>query len=373
VSPEPGPRLTLRQLNRALMARQLLLERSSLDVEGAIEHLVGVQAQTPLTPYMSLWTRLDGFTTDALADALLERRVARIATLRSTIHLHTASDALTIRPTVDEVGVRMLRSSRGKGLDGLHLDEVAAAARTILEDEPMTLAALAARLAPIWPDRDPEHLSTTARCVLPLVQPPPRGVWGRSGASVHTTAESFLGRAMQRADLRALVRRYLAAFGPAGVRDAQVWSGLGVKDLAPVFEELRPDLVTFSDDKGRELFDLPDAPRPPADTPAQVRFLGDLDNVWLSHADRDRMVDPGHRSRLIRSIGPNKGTVLLDGRLQGMWRTRSTKSGVILGIEPFGRLAKTDQQALEREGRTLLSLLAPARFETAEIRFDGLA
>jgi hypothetical protein len=138
-----------------------------------------------------------------------------------------------------------------------------------------------------------------------------------------------------------------------------------------VFEQLRPELVTFVDPKGRELFDLPDAPRPDADTPAPVRLLGDLDNVWLSHADRDRMVDPSVRMRLIRSIGASRGTVLVDGRLEGMWRVRSTKQRATLGVEPFGRLRKADERAVTAECEALLTLLAPD--VAHEVRLDGLA
>jgi hypothetical protein len=268
--PVPGGVLGVRELNRALLARQLLLHRAPRDVIETVEHLVGMQAQAPFPPYYGLWSRIDGFRPDDLARLLTGRSVVRIALMRGTIHLVSARDCLPLRQLVQPVLDRAFRSNHGKRLPGVDLAALAAAGRELVESEPMTFRQLGDALAKRWPDHPPADLAQGVRTLVPLIQVPPRAVWGRAGLSLHTSAESWLGiTAPDGPDPAVVVTRYLAAFGPATVRDVQAWSGL--TGLRSVVDSLRPGLVTFRGEDGAELFDLPGAPRPPGGTPARLR------------------------------------------------------------------------------------------------------
>jgi len=283
-------RLTRQELNRATLARQLLLERAAMPVLDAVEHLGGLQAQTTHSWYQALWARLDPFDPVETGRLLEERALVRLGLQRGTIHLVSARDCLWMRPLVDPVMEKGLSSFVRQLPPDLDRDAVAAAARELVEERPLTGAQLGRALVQRFPGRDEQALAQLARARLALVQVPPRGVWGRSGQAAHTTAEAWLGQPLDdRPDPERLVLRYLAAFGPATPMDAQTWSGL--TRLGEVFEGLRGQLVTFTGEDGRELFDLPDAPRPGADVPAPVRFLPDFDNLLLSHADRRRFMD----------------------------------------------------------------------------------
>jgi hypothetical protein len=364
--------LSLRALNRATLARQLLIERDTRSAEDAVEHLVGMQAQAPFPPYTGLWTRLTDFAPTALADALVERRVVRIVLMRGTVHLVTAADAGFLRPLVQPIMSRDLRTNtmHAPGLVGLDLDELAAAAREALAAESHTGKELGAALARRWPDRPAAALAHAARGLLPLVQVPPRAVWGRSGQTRYRTAEDWLGRPLDPdPDPARLVVRYLGAFGPASVADVQAWSGL--TRLREVVEPLRPSLRVFADESGRELFDLPDAPRPDADIPVPVRFLPEFDNLLLSHADRTRVMSEEHRKRLFFSKnGVFPGTFLVDGFLRGEWRITKQRNEATLTITPYAKLSTKDASALTREGTRLLEFAA-ADAESREVRLAG--
>jgi len=349
----------VRRLNRALLARQLLLEplapRGVLEV---VEHLVGLQAQAPFPPYYGLWSRIAGFRPDDLAELLTGRGVVRIALMRGTIHLVSAGDCLPLRQLTQPVLDRVFRANHGKRLPGVDFDELAAAGRELVESEPMTFGQLGEALAKRWPDRPPADLAQGVRALVPLVQTPPRAVWGRAGQSLHTSAESWLGvRAAGQLSLAGLVRRYLAAFGPATVRDVQAWSGL--TGLRGVLEELRPSLITFRTEAGAELFDLPDAPRPPGDVPVPVRLVAEFDNLVLSHADRTRIVSEDNRGRLYSVNGIFPGTVLVDGFVAGRWRLTAGRGPVTLTIEVWDPVAKTGRLALAAEAERLLAFAAP--------------
>ncbi|MFR9796790.1 winged helix DNA-binding domain-containing protein [Streptomyces sp. MS06] len=347
-----APVLGTRALNRATLARQLLLSRSPLGVRQAVEHLVGLQAQSVQPPYHALAARLGGFTPDRLSDLLADREVVRIVTLRSTLHAHTADDCRTLRPLVQPARDREVSLFR-KGLAGVDLDRLAALARDLVESEPRSMKQLREALSERWPDADPQALGVAARCRLPLVQITPRGLWGRSGGVVVTTAERWLGRPAEPAPAPdTAVLRYLAAFGPASVKDAQTWCGL--TRLRPVFERLRPRLLTFRGPGGVELFDLPEAPRPDPDTPAPPRFLPEYDNLILSHADRTRVVPPQHRGRTRRGNQAHR-TFLVDGFVAGVWRVE----GDVLVVEPFGRLSRAERAELAEEGVRTLAALRP--------------
>ncbi|WP_246101083.1 winged helix DNA-binding domain-containing protein [Streptomyces cyaneus] len=347
-----SPQLSTRALNRATLDRQLLLRRSPLSAMAAVEHLVGLQAQEVKPPYYALAARLDGFTPEELSGLLADRAAVRIVTMRSTIHLHTADDSLTLRPLVQPARDREINYFR-KGLVGVDLDRLGVLARELVEAEPRTMKQLREALSAEWPDADPQSLAVAARCTLPLVQVTPRGLWGRSAQVSLTTAEHWLGRpAEPAASPDATVLRYLAAFGPASVKDMQTWSGL--TRMRAAFERLRPDLVTFRDESGVELFDLPDAPRPDPETPAPPRFLPEFDNVLLSHADRTRVIPPANRGRTWQA-NTVYCPLLVDGFLVGVWRIL----GDALVIEEFTELTKAQRGEVTEEGERMLTVMHP--------------
>jgi hypothetical protein len=356
-APEAMAVLSRRALNRATLARQLLLRRHARSAVDAIAHLVGLQAQTPHSWYLGLWTRLEGFAPDEVVDLLTGRQLVRVALMRSTIHLVTADDCLALRPLVQPVIERSTNGAFGRRLAGLDRTELAAAGRALLETQPLTFSELGRLLAERWPDRDPAALAQAVRAALPLVQVPPRGLWGRSGPIAHTTAEAWLGRTLEATpSVEQMVLRYLAAFGPASVRDVQTWSGL--TRLRAVVEQLRPRLVTFRDEQGVELFDLPEAPRPDPDTPAPPRFLYDFDNLLLSHADRSRVVTEAYRQQEFPPDGPMINVFLIDGFTHGTWVIRREDHSATLAIQPFTPLNAMQAEALADEGACLLAFAA---------------
>jgi hypothetical protein len=350
--------LSRRALNRALLARQMLLERSATSPASAIGHLVGMQAQVPTDPYIGLWSRLDGFRLETLEALLESRKAVRIAAMRGTVHLLLAEDALALRPLTQVVFDRAFpHTPFGKGSKGADAAAVVAAARKAVHGKAMTLVDLRKVLAPRFPEFDAAHLSYLFHYAAPLVQVPPRGLWSKGGAPKVTTLDHWLGRPMpKRPSIEKIVLRYLAAFGPASVMDAQGWSGL--TKLAPVFETLRKQLVTFADDTGRELFDLPDAPRPDEDTPAPPRFLPVYDNVTLGFANRDRIINAKPKKPPADNAWVKSFTI--DGFVAGFWKVEAAgKKRATLKLEPFGKLAKKDERALIAEGRRLLKFVAP--------------
>jgi hypothetical protein len=362
-----SPVLSKRALNRALLARQMLLERAGMPALDAIAHLVGMQAQSPNAPYVGLWSRLQGFRPEQLVDLIESREAVRMPVLRTTLHLVSAMDCLRMRPLLQPVMQRgfMTGSPFGKKLAGIDLDAVLAAGAAALAAKPATGVELAALLGKDWPDFDPESLSQAVRYLVPMVQVPPRGIWGKGGLPMWTPVEAWLGRKLGPAYAADnLVLRYLGAFGPAGVMDFQTWCWLTRQ--AEVFERLRPCLVTFRDEAGRELFDLPDAPRPPEATKAPVRFIPEYDNLLLSHADRSRVVTEPDIKQVF-----GKGGVLVDGFVAGAWKISRTKGAATLDIELFGKLSKKDRRAVEAEGLRMLDFAAP-KAKSHAARFLGI-
>ncbi|HET6833617.1 MAG TPA: winged helix DNA-binding domain-containing protein [Acidimicrobiales bacterium] len=356
--------LTRRALNRATLARQLLLERTALPALDAVEHLVGLQAQVPLNPYHALWSRLDGFRPDDLSQAMLDRRAVRIVVMRATIHLVTAVDCLVLRSLAQPVLDAELTRHRDHGppLRGVDLDPVLDFARQVLAEQPLSNTELRAALAERFPELDAAALAYACRCKLGLVQAPPRGVWGRSGQVKVTTVESWLGRPLASdPPIDEVIMRYFAAFGPAAVADVATWSRL--TGLREVVDRLRPRLRPFRDERGRELFDVQDAPRPDPDTPAPPRFLPEYDNVLLSHDDRSRFFPPDDRVRA-RLFGADRrvsGSVLHDGFGCGTWRLEHDRDGgaAAIVVDHAVRLNQRARSAVATEGRRLMRLLAP--------------
>jgi hypothetical protein len=353
-----APVLGQRALNRALLARQMLLERAERPVPDAVRDLYGLQAQAPWSPYTALWTRVAGFDPHELGAMLTDRRAVRIVIMRGTVHLLTADDALALRPLHAEYLARTLATSNWQtGLVGLDLPAVAAAGRALVEEAPRPFGELGRLLAERWSDRDPATLAQVVRGLAPLVQVPPRAVWGRSGQVTVTTLEHWVGRPLDAAaTLDAMVLRYLAVYGPASVMDVQAWSGL--TRLREVADRLGDLVVRFRNEAGRELLDLPDAPRPDPDVPAPVRFLPDFDNVSLAHADRTRLVDDRVRKRLMRANGLLPGTVLVDGRVEAHWSIGRSAGTATLTVVPFRALTPAEATAVEDEGRALLAFAA---------------
>ncbi|MGW2841172.1 winged helix DNA-binding domain-containing protein [Streptomyces sp. NPDC001493] len=359
--PAPGPVrpavLSARVLNRATLHRQLLLERSEMSPKDAVAHLVGLQAQNTRPPYFQLFSRLADFDPADLSALMESREVVRIVTLRSTIHTHTADDALTVRPLVQPARDRELKLFR-QGLTGVDLDRLKEISRELVEERPRTVKELRTALLAEWPDADPLALTVAARCALPLAQTTPRGLWERSGQVTLTTLEHWLGRSAQAAtEPDTLVLRYLAAFGPASVKDLQSWAGL--TRMREVFDRLRPQLVTFRDENGVELFDLPDAPRPDPDLPAPPRFLPEFDNVLLGHADRTRVVPAVFSGRNGKG-NQAYGTVLVDGFLAAIWRLDRTDDTATATVQPLGRLGRADREAVAEEAVRLLTVMTDA-------------
>ncbi|SQI30138.1 Uncharacterised protein [Rhodococcus coprophilus] len=356
--------LTVRELGRATLARQHLLRRSDLSVTEMLEHLIGLQAQAPEPPYYALWTRMRGFTPGRLSDLLESRRVVRIALMRGTVFAVTSSDALALRPWVQPLLTRALHTDvqYAAGLAGIDHTALATLAGDLVRHAPRTVQELGVLLTEHFPGHDPRALAFAVRGLLPLVQIPPRGLWGRSGRPRLTLLEHWIGRDSGSlppgaTEAETLVRRYLAAFGPASVRDAQAWSGL--PRLGEIFDALRPELVVFRDEKGGELFDLPDAPRPDASTPAPVRILAQYDNVVLSHADRSRLISDADRRRLVTKNGIVHATALVGGTVSASVRRTTTRQSATLEVTPWRRLSTANRSAIEAEGMRLLKFSAP--------------
>lgn len=359
--------LTLRQLNRATLARQMLLRREPLAAGDAIAHLGGLQAQQARPPFIGLWTRLEDFERDELADLIARREVVRATMMRHTLHLVTAADYLRFRAVIQPALTRSFDSIAGARTEGLDLERLLEAARGRLAEGPSTFAELRELVAAVEPERDPSALGYAVRSHLQLVQVADGAEWGFGGSPAYIEARDWLGEAAAPGqDPRELIRRYLGAFGPAAVRDVQAWSGLaGLKADA---EALRPELRTFRDERGRELLDLPDAPLPPPDTPAPPRFLPDFDNLMVGHAARTRLIADEHRPRVYRPGARVLATVLLDGVVAATWSVERKARAATLTVEPFGRLARTDRAALRDEGARMLRFSEP-RAERIAVRF----
>ena len=315
--------LSTRALTRTLWLRQQLVpgRRSVTGVLPMVAHLLGLQAQDNLPPYLALAARLDGFAPADLSDRLEDRSVVRFFTLRGTVHVLTADDALRLRPwvqpTLDRVSATNQTSRPARHLTTEHLEAVV---RPLLGDGARPHAEIGKALAAVHPDVPEVALRHVSRERLPLVQVPPRGLWKRSGGVVYAYADRYLGKPFTDPDVEDLVLRYLAAYGPATPADMTKWSG--VTRLGPVFARLAEAgrLTTWSDDKGRTLHDAPGAPVAEEDLELPVRMLGTYDNLFLSHADRDRIAPDDARKAWMGANGGVASTLFADGLLVGTWR-----------------------------------------------------
>jgi len=359
----PATVLTRRALNRTTLSRQALLERAATPALDMVGQLVAVQAQEPDAPYLGLWTRLEAFAHDELARLLEDRRVVRSTVLRGTQHLVRGDDYLWLRPLVQPVLERVWRGTLGRRTDGVDPAELATAARGLLAGRTLTRSQLRGLLAERWPDRDRQALAWAAQALVPVVHPPPAGTWGRRGAVPLALAEEWLGRPLAAPAPEELLRRYLAAFGPASVADVQAWSGL--TRLGEVADRLGGRLRSFRDQAGRELLDLADAPLVDPGVPAPVRFLPEFDNLLLGHADRSRVLGDEHRDLVVRGLA----AVLVDGFARAVWSIAREPGTATLVVEALdGRLPAADRAAVTEEGARLLAFAA-ADATRHDIRF----
>ena len=358
-----GEVLTTRELNRTLLGRQLLLERKPLPVPDALEHLVGMQAQNPLDPYFGLWSRLEDFDPKELSGLVESGKAVRAWLMRGTIHLVTARDCLALRPVMDSVMRKTFQGSRlERDTAEVDLDELVEAVEEMLADGPMTRAEIGRALAERWPGAPVESLGLAALYLVPTLQVPPRGTWGAAHRATQAHVERFLGEPMAADDDPGeTILRYLRAYGPAAPKDVRAWCYK--TGLREVIDRLRPDLVTYRDEDGVELVDVPDGGFADPETPAPPRFLPEYDNALLSHADRSRVIPPG-AARVWW-----KGTVLVDGFVAGTWKLKREKREATLEIGPWERWAKADREAVAEEGERLLAFAAADAEKTA-LRFE---
>ncbi|MFJ2738423.1 winged helix DNA-binding domain-containing protein [Streptomyces sp. NPDC087440] len=362
-----APVLDARALNRATLARQLLLDRSDLPARDAVSHLGGLQAQEPQEPFIGLWSRLRGFQPQRLDEMVTGRQVVRTHLMRRTVHLVTADDALAWRSRHDVMLRQKVLAVYRRELAGIDLEELAEAGRKVMSDgEPRTMAELTRALVDRWPEPGPRPLGELLVAgLLAMVQLPPRGLWRVKSGVRNLPYSVWLGRAPDplsedAADPvgQALVRRYLAAYGPAASADLRAWCGLA--GLPAAVAAVRGELVTFRDERGRELLDLPDAPRPDPDTPAPVRFLPAFDNAILGFHDRSRIIDDAHRGLSVAGTR----VALVDGRVAATWT--SDADGTVT-VTPLTTLSRTDRTALTEEGQRLAAFLSDGESDRASI------
>jgi Winged helix DNA-binding domain len=349
--------LSRAQLNRATLARQLLLEREAVAVTATVERLGGMQAQEPKHPFIGLWTRVEGFDREDLRRALLERDVVRATLMRSTLHLISAADYAALRMSMQppaSVALRVL-GARSQGLD---LDAVLPAARRLLAGRSLAFDPIRATLAEQFPDVNHRALGYAVRTLVPLVMVPSEDArWGFERVAEFTLADEWLGGPPGEEDRAALARRYLGAFGPASAADIQVWSGVG--GMKAVLDGMRDELAVFADERGRELFDLPGAPRPDADAPAPPRFLPEFDNLVLAHDDRSRVIADEHRPLVTTKNLRVRATFLVDGTVAGTWTIDAKRRLATLRITPFATLGRRVRAALAEEGEALVRFAEP--------------
>jgi hypothetical protein len=350
--------LTRKQLNRALLARQMLLAREETSALAVIEHLVGLQAQLARPPFTGLWSRISGFEREELRALLDSRQVIRATLMRCTLHLMSARDYGAFRPVLQAALTLGMRSILRDRVNSFEMDALLAEARQLFAARPRTFAEVRAALLQRFPNADERAMGYAVRTNLPLIIRPGEHEWGFSGDAEFALAEDWLDQPLEtEARPQALALRYLAAFGPASASDMQAWSGLA--GLAPVLNELRPQLQVFRDERKRELFDLPEAPRPPADMPVPVRFVADFDNLILSHADRTRIIADEHRAVVITRNGQVLPTFLVDGFVAGTWRVTRVRKTAVLTVTPFASLSAAAKADLAAEGEGLARFLQP--------------
>jgi hypothetical protein len=343
--------LTLRELNRTILARQMLLSRDSGAATEAVSRLVGLQAQSAMAPFVGLWTRVEGLSREEVAGLIEDKIIIKATMMRGTLHLVTAADYLEFRSTLQPVLDAALAGILKGRADDLDVPKLLKAAKPFLEESPRSFAELTKMAEKLLPGTDPGAMRYAVRMRLPLVQVPVAKAWSFPGNPKYALAESWLGKAVPPGDrFKVLVLRYLSAFGPASAADLQTWSGLGKERM----EALRPELKTYRDEKGKELFDHPDLDIEGPDQAAPERFLPEYDNLLLSHANRTRVIADVHRSKVYIPVLRVRSTILVDGFVAGTWKVEKSKGAATLVIEPFGTLSRSSRKSLAEEGEKLV-------------------
>lgn len=351
--------VTDRQINRSYLARQLLLERVDMPTHDAIEHLIALQAQDVMPPYVGLWSRLTSFDQLALSESLVTRSLVRATSLRPTVHLTTKRDALRLLPIMLPGYIRMAHAPTAIGglLGRIDVNDVISWGTSLLAKGDLGNEDLRKLALRDWPIEEPQLLASAVQWVLPLCQVPPRGLWKTNAKPRWAMAEQWLGEQFDESwPLDGLVLRYLRAFGPMAAGDIQTWSRL--TGLKPVIDRLRPNLQVLRDERGRELLDLPDAPWPDENTPAPVRLLGAYDNLWLAHKDRSRVLDERYRV-LIMNNGIGRPAILVDGFVSARYRIEIKKQQALLHVQPFRELMMSELGSIDAEAHRLLEWMEP--------------
>ena len=367
------PVLTLRELNRAMLARQLLLERAQIGIVAAIERLAALQAQWSPSPYIALWSRLKGFRREKLWSAIERHKVIRARLMRGTLHLVSSRDFYAYAvATQDLQRGAWNRLQVGRGVDPKKVAALAIAFARQPRAKEDVLAHIHERIGEglggpfnwlVW-----RFVSAHAD----LVTAPPGGHWEYGGTDApYVAARHWIARGERPSEeeaIETLVRRCLGAFGPAALADIAKFAGQVPARVRPTLERIAPRLRTFSDEEGRLLYDLPRAPRPDADRAAPVRFLPRYDELLIGYQHRDRVIAPAHRPAVYSKNGIVEAVVTVDGFAAGTWSLVRAKNEAVLKVSPFARLAPRDRVAIETEGDALLAFLAPEA-TVAGVRF----
>lgn len=349
--------LTRRALNRALLARQMLMGRVDTEPLAVIEHLVGLQAQQARPPFVGLWSRVSGFRREDLRSLLESRAVVRATLMRATIHLMSRRDYLAFRPVLQPMLSGGAESILRDRLQTFDRDAVLAEGRRLFAERPRTFNDLRTRLVQAFPGADERGMGYFVRLHLPLILTPEEHEWSYRADGDFGLFDDWPDEPASPESLRALILRYLAAFGPASATDVGAWSAM--KGLSSVLEELRPQLQVFRDERKRELFDLPEAPRPHEDTEVPARFVADFDNLVLSHADRTRVIADEHRPTVVTKNGLVLPTILVDGFVAGTWKTAATRKKATLTVTPFAPLPARAREELSQEAEALTRFIHP--------------
>ena len=349
----------------------MVLARAALPVSDALGQLIALQAQVPSAPYVALWSRLEDFRPALLTERLLDHSVVKATSMRATLHVLRADDYLHFRTTLVPIFESAMTAITKKRGELVEQDRLLGAVRPFIDKQPRTFAEISAFLAATWPDRDVGGMRYTVRMLLPMVQVPQSDGWGFPGNPAFALAEPWLGgNPEEPPDAAGLVRRYLAAFGPATVADAQSWTGLA--KLKPVFDAMRDELVELRDETKRALFDLAAAPRPGGHIEAPVRFLPEFDNLLSGHKDRSRFIAATHRPRVYLPALRIAPTVLIDGFVAGVWKIDGAKKGRRLVVELLTAASKATLRAVQEEAERLCCFIEPGS-SSCEVDVQPLA
>lgn len=366
--------LSPREINRATLARQMLLTRESMGAVAAVERLAGMQAQYSPSPYIGLWTRLNGFRIEELTEALHSRQIVKASLMRWTLHLASARDYPYFSRAVVEsriAGWRSTAEQAGLNTEDLHAKLIEFASEPRLQNE---MHDFVNSQVPSVPERYPRAMWHAVSGHGGLVQIPPSGMWKYFGKNYYISTREWLGQTEETSLSGAivhLVRRYLGAFGPATRADVVSWAGL--RKVSHVDEALRTlgdEIVTFKDEEGNVMYDLEQAPRPGGDTPAPPRYLPKWDNLLLAYGDRKRVLSAEYRKLVIGKNGDVLPTILVDGRVVGTWSVKTERKTAALSVEPFEEIDPESRRALEDEGEALVRFMEPEA-EGFEVRISG--